>query len=209
VAAGDSARQANGRGPLRLTSPAFPALVSIAVALMLGGLVSATLLGGSDKRKSGAGGSKRPTSATIADTTMPFTGGPASSAPGPKGDRGRRGPRGRPGPQGPMGPPGPAGQLVAAGDTSRRTVSYARVFSNGSVDAARSRNVVGVTHVRSGIYCFHLTFTPANVVATLGLGEHGPLQVTIDHGLVGESCSSHAQALVRSSRDVGFYVLFQ
>ena len=56
--------------------------------------------------------------------------------------------------RGQQGPPGTA-------------LAYAHVFANGTLDPARSRNIVGVTEPDPGIYCFSLSFTPESAVATL------------------------------------------
>ena len=82
-----------------------------------------------------------------------------------------QGPRGE---QGPPGPPGPAGPPGAGG-----TSAFAHVLADGTVDAARSDGVVGVTrtfvpgstgcHGGCGIpvYCFDLSVEPKNVLATV------------------------------------------
>ena len=45
-------------------------------------------------------------------------------------------------------------------------VAYAHVRSDGTLDTAKSKNVIAIGG-GNGLYCFKLAFTPANVVATL------------------------------------------
>jgi hypothetical protein len=66
-------------------------------------------------------------------------------AKGDRGKRGRTGPTGATGGLGPAGPPGPQG----VPGTAR---AYAWVSSTGTVDPARSRNLV-VNHFQAGSYC--------------------------------------------------------
>jgi hypothetical protein len=61
------------------------------------------------------------------------------------------------------GPEGPQGPQGASGDPGSAR-AYALVGSTGAV--SRSKNVIGVTHNSTGIYCFDLTFTPDNAVAS-------------------------------------------
>jgi hypothetical protein len=107
--------------------------------------------------------------------------------------RGPRGPRGRPGPAGPRGlqgakgdtgAPGAKGDAGPKGDTGATgqqgpkgdagsALAYAHVFANGSLDPARTRNVLSVTRPtagsQTGRYCIDLLsgIVPHNVVATL------------------------------------------
>src|SRR5262249_46740158 len=78
---------------------------------------------------------------------------------GKAGARGPAGPTGAIGAAGPTGPTGPAGSAVA----------YAHV-ANAVLDTARSKNVVSMTIKPdphgSTVYCFVLSVTPANAVAT-------------------------------------------
>jgi hypothetical protein len=77
---------------------------------------------------------------------------------GPKGDRGKRGRTGPTGATGGLGPAGPAGPQGAPG-TAR---AYAWVSSTGTVDSARSRNLL-VNHFQPGSYC--VTPAPGSGVA--------------------------------------------
>ena len=58
----------------------------------------------------------------------------------------------------PSGPRGPRGATGATGDAGT-AVAYARVLSDGTVDATRSSNITGamVTHPAAGVYCFDLS----------------------------------------------------
>jgi hypothetical protein len=52
-------------------------------------------------------------------------------------------------------------------------VAFAYVNDDGTVNAARSKNVssANVSHPGAGQYCFHdLSFTPKSFVVTLGIG---------------------------------------
>lgn len=75
------------------------------------------------------------------------------------------------GAQGQTGARGPQGSTGAAG-TAR---AYAYVRADGTLDTSRSKGVLAETHgvdalngdsPVTGLYCFRLGFTPANVVAT-------------------------------------------
>jgi hypothetical protein len=66
-------------------------------------------------------------------------------------------------PQGPQGPKGEQGLQGAPGEPGSAR-AYALIGSNGS--ANRAKNVTGVSHPVTGIYCFDLPFTPDNAVAT-------------------------------------------
>ena len=66
---------------------------------------------------------------------------------------------------GPPGPPGPPSARVA----------YAHVLGNGTLDTARSMNVVAMAG-GNGLYCFDLTFVPKNAIATLDNDPVGPEQ---------------------------------
>ena len=56
----------------------------------------------------------------------------------------------------PTGPTGPAGSALA----------YAWVSAAGTLDAARSKNVISVTHPVTGFYCFDLSVAVTNAVAS-------------------------------------------
>lgn len=150
----------------------------------------------------------------------------AQGAPGPDGAQGATGPAGpvgAPGTSGPVGAqgspgtPGPAGTQGPAGSA----LAYAHVNSDGTVDLANSRNITqaNVTNPQTGVYCFdNLSFTPHNLVATIGGqigGGTGPTVPTVIVGVPGFSiCSSQAQvgmvdpATGGFSRQASFYVSF-
>jgi hypothetical protein len=54
-------------------------------------------------------------------------------------------------------------------------VAYAHVLGNGTLDTARSKNVVAMAG-GNGLYCFDLTFLPKNAVATLDNDPTSPEQ---------------------------------
>ena len=59
------------------------------------------------------------------------------------------------------------GRSAEAADPAVGAKAYARVVSNGTFDANRSRNVVSVTRPSTGVYCFKLAVGVKNVVASL------------------------------------------
>jgi hypothetical protein len=75
-----------------------------------------------------------------------------SGPPGPQGAVGPQGAQGAAGPRGAAGPSGPAGSARA----------YGLVSADGVLDAAKSRNVVSVSHPGYGTYCITL---PADIDA--------------------------------------------
>ncbi len=93
--------------------------------------------------------------------------GPSGPA-GPQGPAGPAGPQGEPGtpgaqgPEGPTGPEGPAGSVLA----------YAYLFSDGSFNGFRSKNILTTTRPAAGQYCIWLAdgLQASNVVATIELG---------------------------------------
>ena len=104
---------------------------------------------------------------------------------GPPGPAGERGPQGEHGPEGPVGlpggqgPPGPPGDKCETG-TSGTALGFARVRSDGTLDVARSLNVVASEQDggNPGIYCIDLDFQPRNAVVTPALGHDGALDVS-------------------------------
>lgn len=82
---------------------------------------------------------------------------------GRPGLRGRTGARGRTGRTGRAGATGPAGGALAYAQ-----VNGSATTGGDTVNAAKSKGVSDsqVTHPALGVYCFNLTFAPANVVAT-------------------------------------------
>lgn len=63
----------------------------------------------------------------------------------------------------PQGPKGDQGLPGAPGEPGSAR-AYALIGATGSVN--RAKNVTGVSHPNTGIYCFDLPFTPDNAVAT-------------------------------------------
>jgi hypothetical protein len=115
---------------------------------------------------------------------------------------------GKPGPAGAPGAPGAAGTALA----------YASVSKTAQVDTAASKGVAAgsVTNPQEGIYCFDLSFTPTNVVATLSDGTSGEVAALLG-AAVGPACGSNdsAEVLTATSAGLGgagsnraFYVLF-
>lgn len=96
--------------------------------------------------------------------------GNATSLVGPKGPTGQQGATGDTGATGPQGPAGGA-------------LAYARVNYDGTVDIGNSKNVTAanVSSPLPGVYCFTgLSFTPHNLVATLGVGNAQQLTGDLD-----------------------------
>jgi hypothetical protein len=89
---------------------------------------------------------------------------------GRTGPRGRTGSRGRTGRTGSRGPTGPAGSAVAYAQ-----VNGGAATGGDTVNSAKAKNVSDsqVTHPATGLYCFYLSFTPANVVATADWVSNG------------------------------------
>jgi hypothetical protein len=120
--------------------------------------------------------------------------------------------QGAAGPAGPAGPQGPKGDTGAAGTA----LGFARVESNGVVDASKSKNVTSanVTHPETGAYCFSgLGFTPLNAVATPQFFNPQPSMI---HTFIGdfEACPPGTQVSVviksegNTLRNVPFMILF-
>ena len=65
----------------------------------------------------------------------------------------------------PASPPGPPAAKIA----------YAHVLGNGTLDTARSKNVVSMGG-GNGLYCFKLTFVPKSAVATIDNDPTAPKQ---------------------------------
>jgi collagen triple helix repeat protein len=81
--------------------------------------------------------------------------------------KGNRGPRGLTGAPGAAGTPGAKGDKGDKGDTGApgSALAYAWVAANGTLDTARSKNVVSVTEPVTGFYCFDLSVTAVNAIA--------------------------------------------
>jgi len=127
---------------------------------------------------------------------------------GAQGFPGPAGPRGAEGPQGAAGPPGPSGPTGG-------TVGYAHVNSDGTVDAANSKNVASanVAHTAaSGIYCFSgLSFGPHAIAVTLGVNGNAWADYAT---LAAPECPVGAQLEVETrdtslaATDTDFYITF-
>ncbi|MCW3047983.1 MAG: hypothetical protein JWO74_2267 [Solirubrobacterales bacterium] len=124
-----------------------------------------------------------------------FKPGQLVSSPGPAGPAGPAGAVGPAGAKGDKGETGAAGVAGAAGTA----VAYAFVNADGSVNAARSKNVTSanVSHPGAGQYCFHgLSFTPKSV--TVSLSTTGGLSFPVALGgtseVVGGFCGVGNQA---------------
>jgi hypothetical protein len=124
------------------------------------------------------------------------------------------------GPKGDTGSKGDKGDAGANG-TPGAAIAYAHVLSNGTVDAANSKNVTNAnvtldTFIVASAYCFHdLTFSFHNVVVVAGwdgLGSTG----TFAQGAVGDpagDCTSVGQAIVVTQTTAAFtpadfYIIF-
>lgn len=59
------------------------------------------------------------------------------------------------------------GSAAQAASTREGAKAWARVISNGTFDAKRSRNITGIDHRVVGLYCISLPFTVQNVSATV------------------------------------------
>ena len=132
-----------------------------------------------------------------------------TGAPGPKGDRGLQGERGAPGAPG---TPGARGTAKA----------FAFVASDGTMDLARSENVVSVQQPaitgEDNLYCFDLPFNPKVAVASPFANNAGII-ATGDFGqsVVGlSSCPlGNDDAVVKTygsdgaAVEVGFSVIFE
>jgi hypothetical protein len=134
---------------------------------------------------------------------------------GARGLTGARGSRGRRGRRGATGPTGPAGKDGSA-------LAYAEVNGTAptggdTVDGARSKNVsdAQVTHPAAGVYCFYLSFTPSNVVATADWASGGTAAVATSSLSDSGSCTGAESASVRlrdveaaADKDASFFVTF-
>jgi hypothetical protein len=110
---------------------------------------------------------------------------PANTIYGPKTDTGWGNPTSLVGPQGPTGQQGATGDTGATGPQGPAggALAYAHVNYDGTVDLANSKNVTAanVASPIPGVYCFTgLSFTPHNLVATLGIGNARQVNVDLD-----------------------------
>ena len=102
--------------------------------------------------------------------TIDISGRTVRALHGARGPRGLRGLTGATGPKGDKGDKGDTGATGAPGSA----IAYAKVNSNGTVDATQSKNITSanVTLRATSAYCFHdLSFAPKNVVATIAYGS--------------------------------------
>jgi hypothetical protein len=96
--------------------------------------------------------------------------------------------------------------------------AFARVISNGTFDAARSRNVASITKIGTGFYCIKVKVAIRNVVASGNgvsfntVAEGGLVGGTLDSGV---TCPTGSNAYVvtfnastGALQDRPFYVLF-
>ena len=60
-----------------------------------------------------------------------------------------------------------AGDAAHAAGTRLGAKAWGRVISDGTFDAKRSRNISGIDHRVTGLYCISLPFTVQNVSATV------------------------------------------
>jgi hypothetical protein len=134
---------------------------------------------------------------------------------GPKGDKGDQGPQGGQGPQGNAGANGAPGSALA----------FAHVLSDGTLDAANSKNVIDVRppcnpqtscpppQGASTAQCFRLGFTPRSAVVTT---ENASAQTVGRVEIPGSRCApGYTSAMVTtwdtttgSTALAGFYVVF-
>jgi len=88
------------------------------------------------------------------------------------------------------------GSTAQAASTRLGAKAWARVISNGTFDAKRSRNISGITMAGTGFYCISLPFTVQNVSATVNavsapaFAEAGLVGASVDGGL---SCPASAK----------------
>jgi hypothetical protein len=121
--------------------------------------------------------------------------------------QGERGPQGVQGQQGPPGQPGAPGSAVA----------YAKLKSDLTLDATRSKNVASITKgsllgtPQTGKWCVDATVPVNHVVATLADGFPGEISADLDSLFL---CPAGADALVEiwtsagDATDSAFWVLF-
>jgi len=118
-----------------------------------------------------------------------------------RGRTGPQGPRGLQGLQGATGATGPTGAAGAPG-AAGTALAYAHIFAGGTVDSSNQKGFgsATVSNPSSGIYCIGgLSFTPANVVATVDFntgGGNGPvITATLGAGS-GAGCPAGTQITV-------------
>ena len=138
--------------------------------------------------------------------------------------KGKTGKTGPPGPQGAAGKEGSAGKEGAAGKEGKAgepgtALGYATVSAEGTLNAARSKGVISVTHPVTGLYCFQLSFTPN--VATASVNHITGNFKTFDETAAGKADVAAFSATCKAPNDDasvvtadgeliddGFYVVF-
>lgn len=118
-------------------------------------------------------------------------------------------------PKGPAGSPGQAGVQGAKGDqgVAGSALAFAHVNSDGTLDAARSKNVDATSKSPAlGYYCIHTTVTVKHAVATLDF-DNGEVSVGFSDSFT--SCPANTTAVVRTFTSAGsdatskaFFILF-
>ena len=84
--------------------------------------------------------------------------------------------------------------------------AYARVISNGTFDATRSRNVTAITKPSTGFYCISVSVNVKNVVVSVNavsapaIAMAGLVGATIDGGF---TCPTTAKIFVRTVNAAG------
>jgi hypothetical protein len=130
------------------------------------------------------------------------------------------------GPQGPKGDPGPKGDTGAAGTDGApgaagapgSAVAYAHINSNGSLDAANSKNITAAISpsATAGEYCIQVAVPFTNVVATIDMAslDAGMISArpSVPPGFCTDLPSSNVQVRTRNAggtlTDSAFYVIF-
>lgn len=129
----------------------------------------------------------------------------APGAPGARGEQGDRGPAGPAGAAGAAGSPGPAGAQGPKGDAGApgSALAYAHINADGSLDAAKSKNILGMGSEALGTgrkFCFLLpnSLSISNVVATSNSDGASLPVVTAGAGRVvgSQACGTSDDAIV-------------
>jgi hypothetical protein len=139
--------------------------------------------------------------------------GPSSrGGSGRRGPRGLRGLRGRTGRTGPAGAPGKDGSARAFAE-----INGSEATGGNTVFDSKAKNVTDaqVTHPSTGLYCFNLSFAPANVVATANWVSAGSSVLAAASLSDSPSCAGTESASVtlfdaatNASKDGNVYVAF-
>ena len=134
---------------------------------------------------------------------------------GLQGDPGADGSNGTPGPQGDPGTDGTNGTNGAPG-ADGTAVAFAHVSSAGTLDTANSENIVSADVVSpiAGVYCFTVSFTPRNLIATITSGNAISVKASLESIEPSGVCAAGTTAWVETITAVGgpkangFYVVF-